>query len=446
MWKLTVLFALATAVPGWAQLGYPASASTILNFAQLADGGPAAQKWTTSITFTNPNTTVAASVRVNFYGDSGQPLPLDFGQGASATLNLTVPPGGVKSVNSTGASANMVWGWGIATSNSPVTGVVLYRAMEYGTPFWDVAAVGTGSTFYYNSYANANLGVALANPNSQPVHLRVVARDETGLSRGVYTPPELPAMGHSAFNVAELFSSLPAGFSGSITIEPTDNPLLPFVAWSVNARDDLLSPLPSGEMLLPGPYTRRPYDVARKVLQGAAAVQLAYDGNVQRADFFARLSLVIDSDTTIKAAYATADNSIHLSAAFVEALGDSDAALAFLIGHRAFRAMCNKYFPGEWCTKADADIWATFYLTKAGFDPAGAADFWGRLVYANMQGVPVDSAVRVEFDLPNGMVPRLQPIWEEISYHCRTAEPLWANTMCATARKYWHPHYPVSVP
>ncbi|MFB3776349.1 MAG: hypothetical protein ACE141_02030 [Bryobacteraceae bacterium] len=446
MRKLTFVFALAIAHPGWAQFGYPASASTILYFAQLADGGQAVQKWTTTITFTNPNTTVAASVRVSFYGDGGQPWSLDFGQGASSTLNLTVPAGGVRSMSSTGAAATMTWGWGIATSSSPVSGVVLYRATVNGNPYWDVAAVGTGSTFHYNSYANANLGVALANPNSQPLHLRVVARDDAGLSRGVYLHPELPAKGHNAFNVGPVFSSLPPGFSGSITIEPVDDPPLPFVAWTLNARDDLVSPLPSGEMVAPGPYSRRPYDIARKVLQGAAAVQLVYDGDAQRASFLAGQSLVIDPDTTIKATFDTTDNSIHLSASLIEAMGDSDSALAFLIGHRAFRAMCSRYFPGEWCGTDDADIWSELYLISTGYDPAGAADFWGRLVYANMQGVPIDSALRVEFSLPNGMAARLQPIWDEISHHCRTMDPLWAYNACATARKYWHPHYPANTP
>jgi hypothetical protein len=323
---------------------------------------------------------------------------------------------------------------------------VQYRAAHSGKAYWDVAAVGTDSTFYFNSYANANLGVALANPNAQPLHLRVVARDDAGVSREVYTHPGLPAKGHDAFNVGTVFSRLPPGFSGSITIEPLDDPPLPFVAWSLNARDDLLSPLPSGEMVSPGPRSRRPYDIARKVLQGAAAVQLVYDGDTVRAGFLAGQSLVIDQDTTIRATFNPTDNTIHLSAAVVEAMGDSDSALAFLVGHRAFLAMCSRYYPGEWCGTDDADIWSTFYLISTGFDPAGAADFWGRLVYAYLQGVPIDNSLRVEYSLPNGMVARLQPIWEEMSHHCRTMDPLWAYNACATARKYWHPHYPANTP
>jgi hypothetical protein len=88
-----VLLVFLLALPVWGQFSYPAASSTSLIFPHLTDGGTTDQRWKVTITFTNPNTS-QATVHVKFYGDSGSPPALDFGQGASATLNLTVPAGG----------------------------------------------------------------------------------------------------------------------------------------------------------------------------------------------------------------------------------------------------------------------------------------------------------------------------------------------------------------
>ena len=76
------------------------------------------------------------------------------------------------------------------------------------------------------------------------------------VSRGVYMF-SLNPFGHTAFNLSKVVAGLPANFTGTITIEPTDNPLVPFLAWSVNVHNGLLSPLPPGEMLSPRPWPDR---------------------------------------------------------------------------------------------------------------------------------------------------------------------------------------------
>jgi len=65
VWVASLLLALL-ALPAAQPFLYPASASTRLYFAQLADGGPAEQKWATTIIFVNPSATTAASVTVTF--------------------------------------------------------------------------------------------------------------------------------------------------------------------------------------------------------------------------------------------------------------------------------------------------------------------------------------------------------------------------------------------
>jgi hypothetical protein len=104
----------------------PSAASTRLYFAQLADGGGAEQKWTTTVMLVNPSITTATSVIVTFYGDEGEPLALDFGTGPSSTLTLSLPPGGTKKLTSTGASPSIVIGWALTVADIPITGTVLY--------------------------------------------------------------------------------------------------------------------------------------------------------------------------------------------------------------------------------------------------------------------------------------------------------------------------------
>lgn len=453
---LLCLLLLALALPVWGQFGLPASASAILGFPQLADGGPAGGNWVSTFSFNNPNLNSAASVRLAFYNDLGQPLALDFGQGAAPTLNLTVPPGGMTSVTTTGASPATVTGWGISSANLPVTGTVMYQMRENGVPVWDVAATGTGSTFFYASYANPNLGIAVANPGTETVNLLVTARDKQGLTTGAPYALRLPAMGHSAFNLHNVVAGLPSGFEGSITITTADNPPRPFVAWSVNYRNGLLAPLPPGEMHWPGPYNRRHADIAilmRNALASAvpdAEPYLLGEDPAAIADYIRSVSLVVDADTAIRAYYRGSDRTVHITQGLLEMLGSNDAALGFILGHVGMHAAFT--FIGEPTTgpfandaEGASDVGGAFALLKAGLDPGGAADFFSRLLYASIQmPASVSASFRNEFGVPNGIPARLQKMWTNIRDACAAAGGL--AEVCEKARRYWHPNNPANIP
>ncbi len=455
MRRLLLLLVAAWAVPLWAQFSYPASASDGMVFTQLADGGPPTQKWTTTVNFTNPNLVTAASVTVKFFDDNGQPLALDFGQGASPILNLTVPAGGSKSMTSSGASATTVVGWAKAKSDSPVTGMVLYSATQNGAPQYDVAAVATGPTFYYNSFANANLGIAVVNSNQQqPIHLKLTARDQSGIALPAYLF-SLNPFGHTAFNLFPTVPGVTTAFAGSIMIEPTDDPPLPFAAWSVNAHNGLLSPLPPGEMYSPGP----PDQGATKVstLMGQAVIGLPKDAATYLlgadpgviAGIVMGMNLVADPDVTMKASFNTADNSIHLSQGLIEALGADQASLGFIIAHMGAHGVFAHTGPpttGPFANDVEgaADAAAEFALLQAGYDPDGAADFYSRLLYGRTQTLGVDSSLQAEFALPNGIPGRLQKLWTNVQNACVASAGLTA--ICQKARKYWHPDNPANVP
>src|ERR1700675_1559749 len=70
----------------------PEGAKVISYFPQLADGGPASQKWVTSFTFANPHVVLPLNGSVFLYNDSGKELLLDFGSGPVSTFDFTILP------------------------------------------------------------------------------------------------------------------------------------------------------------------------------------------------------------------------------------------------------------------------------------------------------------------------------------------------------------------
>jgi hypothetical protein len=475
MRSLAFLLAFTVTPSVWGQFSYPASASIAIGFAQLTDGGPPDQRWRTTLTFTNPDTAggywhLPVNVTVSFYGDDGQPILIDFGSGPVSALNLTVPIGGSKSVTSTGtySSTQAVVGWALAQSEAPLAGTVLFQASRNGTPFWDVAAVGTGATYFYSSYANVDLGFALANPNTQPINLRIDAKDSNGVSKGSYLVPSLPPHGHKSGNLKNVidFSGTP-DFVGTITITPVDDPPLPFGAWTLNVRNGLLSPLPPGEMVTPGPHNRRTYDIGFAVRNGGDVVVqsqnalLGLSGPNSARGPMANMGFFVDTDSSIKA-YCTMVNygaKLHITTGMIEALGASDAALAFVIAHMAIHGVLSTFASplirdgpcnaaprsGPYVSDPEglADAGAMAALMQAGFDPAGAADFFAHMVYANEQGLPIDNALKLEFGIPNTVIDRIEAIGQKIALGCSGGG---LSQVCETARKYWHPHNPVGTP
>jgi hypothetical protein len=448
-----ILLTLAAILPAWSQLIYfPSTASSQLYFPQLADGGPAGSKWATTIIVVNQSSTNTATVAVKFYGDDGKALALDFGSGASATLNLTIPAGGTKLMTSTGAGSTTNVGWGLATSNVPVTGTILYEARQNGSAVWDVAAAGTATTYIYNAFATYNLGIAVANPSgTNSITLKVSATDAVGANAGTITKT-LPPNGHASFNLGPSITGMAADFTGSITIRSYDNTAVPFIAWAVNVRDGLLSPLPPGEMNSPSPFDRKVSDMAAQIrLGGAAAIQdlsaLLGSSASQMAAVVNNIQYTIDSDSTISASYSASDKQIHLSKGMIELLGDSRSAIAFLFAHMATLAVQAQVGVDPQLVSLMggvplmADTVGMVALMKSGLDPFGAFDFYGRLQYAVASGAAVSSGVQSEFAL-NAVSQRLSQLWLMVGTGCTLAPAVQLD--CEAMHRMWHPDVNVS--
>jgi len=450
MRTIRLLLLALTAFPAWCQYSYPATASTALVFPHLVDGGPLDQRWKVTLVFTNPNTTNAANVRIRFYGDNGNPLTLDFGEGLVSQVDLTVVAGGSRTITSTGTSASTNSGWGFATSTVPVLGTILFQASRNGTPFWDVSAPGTGPTYFYTSYANENLGVALANTTDGPITLRVAVRSTSGTAPAGPWLFQLPARNHSVFNLFSL-TGFPRPFEGSVTITGADDQPIPFAALTLNFREGLLTSLPQGEMQFPGPPDRRPYDIGFKIRQAGAALQAelgALLGGMDPATIANKIrsmGLVVDgSSSSITANFRQSDNSVHVSAALVELVGASDAALAFVIAHTAAHGVFLTVGgppPGLGMSQEQyADVMGVLSLMKGGFDGGGAGDFFTRLWFASLVSGNVDPAFATEFGLPIGMGDRIDALAHNVDDACDASISSPAlHATCQKTRVFWYP-------
>ncbi len=430
------------------------AASTRLYFAQVADGGPVEQKWTTTIVVVNPGT-VAATATFRFTGATGQPMLLDFGQGVKSTLAVNLDPGAAGTYTSSGSGSATIMGWGSMLANTPLIATVLFRATGNGVPVSEVAAPGTGSTYFYTSWVTALSGIALANPNGYTIHLNVALKDLTGkaVTSQIIT---LSGNGQQAFNLASRVAGLPAGFAGSMSITTADTAAVAFIALVLNARQNLLAPLPQGETRAPSPADRRPYDAYARV---RAAIQPLFDtlGNDPRnftkiskqqiLDLIGQFQVVVDSDNYLKATYQKSDRTIHISQVMLELLGDSESALAFLLARQAGKGvLIETGLPPTGSTATDPegvlDCLGILVSTKAGYDPNGAMDFFGRMVSAYMQSVPYDTALVAEFSLDDP-TPRVKRSVGYAMEACKQSDD--AAKECEGFHKAWHPHYPASV-
>jgi hypothetical protein len=226
--------------------------------------------------FANPSTTTAAHIDVQFYADNGSPLSLDFGGGpVSSITNISVPPGGLTVLTGIPGSTT-TGGSAFAAADIPVVGQVIFRWFQNGKAVADVTADAALPAAQYSSYANAAIGVAVANPHDVPGVVQVSVQDSAGSQIGSPVPVSLPAWGHHSFNLNELFDLDPA-FQGTVTLTAGANGPGFLGGWTLNVdtanlRDNvpLLAPLPTGRFVWPVDRWDRIWKVYLTMLNTAA--------------------------------------------------------------------------------------------------------------------------------------------------------------------------------
>ena len=180
--------------------------------AQLASAG----FWKTTFTLVN-NGTTTAQVRLNFFDDNGNalPLPLTFPQTSAtptapvATLDRTLSPGALLIIETTGPDAQTTQvGWAQLLSTGNVGASAVYGQSIGAMHQEAIVPLETRNAgAYVLPFDNTNgydTGVALANVSTQPANVTVIIRDDNG---NILQSPVLsvPALGHTSFVLVNRF-------------------------------------------------------------------------------------------------------------------------------------------------------------------------------------------------------------------------------------------------
>ncbi len=192
-----------------------------LLFSHFADGAFGRLAFRSTYTLVN-NSTQPSDGTVDFFDDSGNPLhitidgvtdssfPFQLGVGQSTRL-VTEGTGAIQS------------GWARVRSSQPISATSSFGSFDGTRVVTDVgvAASTAGSEFmiFADTIGDSNTGVALANPNLQPITVDLILRDREAVERG-RGELDLPALGHVARFVDQLFPDV-AGideFEGSLLI------------------------------------------------------------------------------------------------------------------------------------------------------------------------------------------------------------------------------------
>ncbi len=190
---ITALTALTLAVmPAYSQSPKPhpeiTSDTTSGNrvFPHLAAGGG----WQTSVVLFNLGSTVA-NYTLRFYGDAGAPQAFPLGNlvtqeelGSQSVLTGQIPVGGIVVLVAENANNATTTGWALIdpASTGDIGGLVVFNYKPSGQQATIPAETATAQNFvlgYSNSQKNVT-GVALTNPQANPVTVNLVVRDPNG--------------------------------------------------------------------------------------------------------------------------------------------------------------------------------------------------------------------------------------------------------------------------
>jgi hypothetical protein len=415
----------------------PQSAYVHPYFPHLADGGDSAQSWQTSLIFHNPNPLGRASTCiVNFYGDDGSPLRLDFGSGPSERLVFTIPSQGRQSFRSRAPSPSIVTGSAVANCSLPVQATVLFRAIQNGVPQIEISAPGATASAAYRSAANSKLGVAVANTfSSAALHVTLYAYDSKGVLVGEKAVDVAPH-GHRSFNLSDLMTSLPSAFEGTLLISSGDSTTV-FGAWTLNVEDGLLSTLPDGSLAWPISHHDRILQAYRKLLDAAQQLFPSVD--------LSATQLTISGDPVINA-FARRDGVVQINLALSQLISDSPSELAFIVAHELahivqFKSGQLYLYPTN--SELDADTLGMMFCLLAGYDPYAGSGAFGKLMMASQRTGLLAQAFDDLYDPHTSFSNRMGKMFDSLMIAC--ADPAVAS-FCSQYKSLIHPNFPPGLP
>ncbi|MDD5543122.1 MAG: NHL repeat-containing protein [Acidobacteriia bacterium] len=222
--------------------------SNSLYLPQFADGGGLKSAY-----FLMNRTHLTQSGQLSFFDNLGNPLGVNLLSNGSSTASgntfpYSIPPGGAFIFQSLGSSATIQVGSAEVNpdpgTSAPAGGGIFditsggTMVSESGIP---TALLTTHARVYIDQSNGHRTGIAVAAPSTGGAFLTLTAYQPDGIIQvGNSIHINLPLGGHTAMFVDELFSGLPAAFTGVLDISSFQ----PFVALTLrsltNARGDTL--------------------------------------------------------------------------------------------------------------------------------------------------------------------------------------------------------------
>ncbi|MBI4472717.1 MAG: NHL repeat-containing protein [Acidobacteria bacterium] len=198
--------------------------TTTLYFAQVADGST----YRTNFILVNP-TNSAAAATLEFYSDTGSPLSLPIGGTQRTTYQVSLAARGVARIATDGTSSGIAAGWARVTSATEgIGGSAIFQtvtdariASEAGV---SASSAATRFAAYVDTLGFADSGVALSNPDNSNVNVTLNLRNPAG-QLVASTTRTLPAMGHLARMVTQLFPSGFDEFEGTLEVLASGGPV-----------------------------------------------------------------------------------------------------------------------------------------------------------------------------------------------------------------------------
>ena len=189
---------------------------------QIVDGGP----WQTTVVMVNTSGQ-SATGSLQFYaetGSAGATTPWNLAlSGLANPSSFALAPGQSLSVKTPGTGSQTGVGWGLLVADAAVQSYAVFTLRLPGQPTVEGTAIGTASgnrvLVPFDNTGGLDTGIGLVNVSSSAQTVNVKFRTNGGQ---VYsgTAASVPGLGHTAFEVTDLFPALAntqglAEFSGS---------------------------------------------------------------------------------------------------------------------------------------------------------------------------------------------------------------------------------------
>lgn len=229
-------------------LDQPANNAASIIFPHLGAGGGLS----TQLILINPGSG-RISGRIRIFGTDGNPLTLRLDGVRGSDFPYEVAPDGTFQASLTN-EGDALGGYAVLTvdQGEAPAGTALFQFRDPAGPLDSEAGVGaipsTTAARIFVDTDRTDTGVAIANPGNSTARITFELLDRNGLSIRT-TQRDIPARGQLAIFVTQLFSGLPAGFTGLLEIRSNTAVVPITLKFTVNSLSNpILTTLPIADL------------------------------------------------------------------------------------------------------------------------------------------------------------------------------------------------------